>query len=151
LIAPVAVSPNEAKGVNAMDEKTSQVMHECSRGSLDGSMVFPDVVAKLTAVGCEQYHADFRRHEKTYYMPDGRNHVEALPVGSRSIAQAFSPHSVVAALRTVQAGQISYVEFLKRIMEAGCAGYFVNIPGKRTIYLGRNGDLYVEYFPATSD
>lgn len=131
-----------------MDQKTKQVIRECSKGSLDGSMAFPEVVAKLAEVGCEQYHADFRRQEKTYYMPDGENHAEALPVGSRSIAAAFSPHHVVAALRTIQAGRITYVEFLKRIIEAGCVGYFVNIAGQRAIYLGRGGDMYVEYFPA---
>jgi uncharacterized protein YbcV (DUF1398 family) len=135
-------------GVNAMDETARQAMHECSQGSLDGKMTFPEVVARLNTVGCEQYHADFRRQEKTYYMPDGETHIEALPVGTQPIAQHFSPHHVAAALRTIQAGKIGFVEFLTRIIAAGCVGYFVNIAGKRAIYLARNGDMYVEYFPA---
>jgi uncharacterized protein YbcV (DUF1398 family) len=134
-----------------MDEKTMQTMHDCSRGSLDGSMTFPEVVASLARVGCEQYHADLRRQEKTYYMPDGANTVEVLPLGPQRIAPAFSREAVVAALRTVQAKQISYVEFLKRIMDAGCVGYFVNIAGSRTIYLGRSGDMYVEDFSAVAN
>lgn len=129
-----------------MDEKVEQVMHECSKGSLEGTMAFPEVVSKLSAAGCEQYHADFRRQEKTYYMPDGEDHVEALPVGSRPIGQTLSPDAVIAALRAIQARQISYVEFLGRIIEAGCVGYFVYIAGKRAIYLGRNGEIHVEHF-----
>ena len=131
-----------------MDGQTRQVMHACSTGSLDGSMTFPEVVARLAAVGCEQYHADFRRQEKTYYLSDGQSEVQALPVEGPSIPSTFSDHALVAALRAIQAGQITYVEFLRRIMAAGCVGYFVNIAGKRAIYFGRNGESYLEVFPA---
>ena len=130
-----------------MDEKTKQIMHECSTRSVEESIAFQEVVAKLRAVGCEQYHADFRRQEKTYYLPDGESHIEPLPIRSRPIAQVFSSESVIAALRAIQVGQISYPEFLGRIMEAGCVGYFVYIPGRRAVYLGRQGDLHVEHFP----
>jgi uncharacterized protein YbcV (DUF1398 family) len=123
-------------------------MHACSTGSLDGSMTFPEVVVRLAAVGCEQYHADFRRQEKTYYLPDGQSEVQALPVEGASISSTFSDHALVAALRAIQAGQITYVAFLRRIMAAGCVGYFVNIAGKRAIYFGRNGESYLEVFPA---
>lgn len=91
--------------------------------------------------------ADFRRQEKTYYLPDGDSHVEALSTSSRPIAPMFSSDGIVAALRAIQAGQISYVEFLGRIVEAGCVGYFVYIAGRRAIYLGRAGDMHVEHFP----
>jgi uncharacterized protein YbcV (DUF1398 family) len=131
-----------------MDERTRQVMHACSTGSLDGSLTFPEVVARLAAAGCEQYHADFRRQEKTYYLPDGESEVVALPVAGPAIPSVFSDHALVATLRAIQAGQITYVEFLRRIVAAGCVGYFVNIAGQRAIYFGRNGESYVEVFPA---
>ena len=130
-----------------MDERTRQVIQACSTGSLDGSLTFPEVVERLAAVGCEQYHADFRRQEKTYYLPDGQSEVDVLPVMASSIPSAFSDHILVAALRAIQAGQITYVEFLRRIMAAGCVGYFVNIAGRRAIYFGRNGEAYLEVFP----
>lgn len=130
-----------------MDDRTMQVMRECSSGSIDGSMTFPEVVSELAAVGCEQYHADLRRQEKVYYLPNGESCVEPLPTPSRSIAPTFSTDGIVAALRAVQAGQIRYVEFLARIIAAGCVCYFVYIAGRRAIYLGRNGDMHVEYLP----
>ena len=130
-----------------MNDRTRQVMHECSSGSIDGSMAFPEVVSKLAAIGCEQYHADLPRQEKTYYLPDGESHIEPLPTPSQSIAPTFSADGIVAALRAIQAGQISYVEFLGRIVAAGCVGYFVYVAARRAIYLGRNGDMHVEHFP----
>ena len=132
-----------------MDEQTRQVMHACSIGSMNGTMTFPEVVNRLGAIGCEQYHADFRRKEKTYYLPDGQSDVQALDVSDTSIPAVFSDHALVAALRAIQAGQIPYVEFLRRIMVAGCVGYVVNITGKRAMYFGRNGESYLEVFPAT--
>lgn len=131
-----------------MDDQVRHVMHACSTGSLDGSMTFPEVVAQLAAVGCEQYHADFRRQEKTYYLPDGQSEVLALPVEEIPIPPVFADHTLVAALRAIQAGQSTYGEFLQRIMAAGCVGYFVNIAGRRAIYFGRNGESYLEVFPA---
>lgn len=131
-----------------MDRQVQQVMHECTRGSLDGGLPFPEVVARLTAVGCEQYHADFQRQEKTYYMPDGESHVEPMPIGKRPVAERFSGDGIVAALSAVQSGGIAYVEFLDRIMAAGCVGYFVHIAGRRAIYLSRDGEFHVEHFPA---
>jgi uncharacterized protein YbcV (DUF1398 family) len=130
-----------------MNESARRVMHECSQGSLSGSLSFPEVVSRLIAVGCEQYHADLRRQEKTYYVPDGESYVEELPFGSRPIAEAFSAEAVAAALRAIQQRQITYVEFLDHLLAAGCVGYFVYLAGRRTIYLGRHGDMHIEHFP----
>jgi uncharacterized protein YbcV (DUF1398 family) len=110
-------------------------------------MDFPEVVRRLSAIGCEQYHADFRRGEKTYYMPDGGTYVSPLSVPSERIAEAFSQDLLVAALRASQSKQITYTQFLKRAADAGCVGYFVNLAGGRAIYMGRTGDSYVEHFP----
>jgi uncharacterized protein YbcV (DUF1398 family) len=129
-----------------MNEHARQVMHECTRGSLDGSLTFPEVVSRLAAVGCEQYHADLRRQEKTHYLPNGENHVVPLPLEARTIARTFSADAVVAALRAIQQRQIRYPEFLTRILDAGCVGYYVFLAGKRAIYLGRNGDMHIEHF-----
>jgi hypothetical protein len=68
-----------------MDEDKKRVMHECSKGSLEDGLSFPDVVARLARIGCEQYHADFRRREKTYYMLTGKPTLTpCLSVRSRS-------------------------------------------------------------------
>ena len=40
------------------------------------------------------------------------------------------------------------VEFLRRIMQAGCASYRVFFGGRKAMYFGRDGAFYTEPFPA---
>ena len=85
-----------------MNENVRSVMHACCKGSLGGTMDFPEVVRQLSAIGCEQYHADLHRREKTYYMPDGQSYVNPLPVDAEQIGPTFSTDQVVAALRAAK-------------------------------------------------
>jgi hypothetical protein len=138
-----------------MDQNLIAVFHEASVGSIAETMNFPAVVGKLIEVGAEGYHCDLYRREKTFYMPDGSSHVEAEELDPREfngahIAKGFDEAQIVAALRAVQTGAITYVEFLRRIMKAGCVGYQVCITGKRALYFGRRGEIYVEKFPGSN-
>lgn len=130
-----------------MDERVTQVIQECVRGSDEGRMAFPEVIGMLSAAGVERYYADLQRAEKTFYMPSG----ESCIIGSEKIStrppDAFDPAGVEAAIRAVQAKSIGYKEFCDRIAAAGCVGYLVSLPGRRAVYLGRGGDSFVEPFP----
>ncbi len=136
-----------------MDQNSIAIFHECSAGSIAETLNFPGVLAKLAAVGAEGYHCDLYRREKTFYLPDGSSHVESEPEldphefnGAR-IARRFSEDGINAALKSVQTGTITYVEFLRRIMAAGCVGYTVNLTGRRALYFGRRAEIYIEPFP----
>jgi uncharacterized protein YbcV (DUF1398 family) len=124
-----------------------QVMQECARGSLAGEMTFPEVVSRLAAIGVERYHADYSRQEITYYLADGDSHVVAAPHAPHAIGTTFLSSAVESAVRQSQRNEHSYVDFVRKTMEAGCIGYFVQITGRRAIYFGRNGDNHVEHFP----
>lgn len=139
-----------------MEQNLIAVFHEASAGSIAETVNFPTVVGKLIDIGAEGYRCDLYRREKTYYMPDGRTHVEPEPEldpaefnGAR-IAREFSEEQIKSALKAVQTGSITYVEFLRRIMKAGCVGYQVCISGKRALYFGRAGEVYVETFPGSN-
>jgi uncharacterized protein YbcV (DUF1398 family) len=104
-------------------------------------------VARLTEAGVTRYTVDLVRFERTLYGTDDetlRDEVmlDPMPV----VAAHFSEPDVKAALAAVQAGQISYGEFLRRIMEAGVACYSVFVDGHKVIYSGRDGDELVEPF-----
>jgi uncharacterized protein YbcV (DUF1398 family) len=137
-----------------MDQNSIAIFHECSAGSIAETLNFPGVLAKLAAVGAEGYHCDLYRREKTYYLPDGSSHVESEPELDRHefngahIARRFSEDGINAALKSVQTGTITYVEFMRRIMAAGCVGYTVNLTGRRALYFGRGAEVYIEPFPA---
>lgn len=126
------------------------VINECATGSHEGTLRFPDVVKKLSEVGVAQYHADFLRAETTYYQHDGVTHIVPLPLPSEAIAADFRSADVAAAVRAAQQEGLPYQKFLSRVMQAGCAGYFVYLDGQRVIYLGRTGDMHIEYFPGST-
>lgn len=130
-----------------MNPGHTAVMQECVARSLAGTISFPEVVAKLQAVGVERYHTDYSRQEVTYYLPDGDSQVVPLPHPPHPIAQHFSSAAVEAAIREIQRGEIGYADFVRNTMAAGCIGYFVQIAGRRAIYFGRQGEFHVENFP----
>lgn len=129
-----------------MNAHEIEVVTECSRGSNEGRLGFPEVVGKLMAAGVERYHADLSRGEKTYYMPDGSSHV-VTGEESADAAREFSGGGIEAALRAIQATKIDYRQFCAAILAAGCVGYFVCLTGRRAVYFGRQGDSFVEPFP----
>ena len=129
------------------DTDWQAVLHECTDGSDQERLSFPQVVGKLMAAGVERYRADLLRHEKTYYMPDGRSHVVSNAAIAGEAAMDFSAAGVDSAVRDIQAGRIAYREFCRRVMAAGCVDYIVSISGRRAVYFGRSGESHVEMFP----
>ena len=131
-----------------MNAAHTEMIQECSQGALTGTLTFPEIVGKLGKIGVERYHADYSRHEITYYFPDGDSLVVAVPHPKYSTAIEFSASAVEAAVRQSQRNEHTYLDFLRKTMAAGCIGYFVQITGRRVIYFGRNGDAYTEHFPS---
>lgn len=131
-----------------MDAAKIAVIQDCASRSIAGTIAFPEVVHALMEIGVERYHADYSRHEITYYVPSGDSLVVATPHSPEPIAETFLPKDVEAAIRQSQRGEIIYTQFLQKTMAAGCVGYFVQIAGRRVLYFGRNGDLHLEPFPS---
>jgi uncharacterized protein YbcV (DUF1398 family) len=136
-----------------LTRETIAVLRECSERSVAGEITFPEVVRKLVDVGMEQYHADMYRREKTYYAANGDSHVQSEDgldpkvFNADAVAAEVNRDGVKEALRLIQREEIVYQEFLRRIQSAGVANYWVYLVGKRAIYVARNGDEYVEWFP----
>jgi len=130
-----------------MDSKTARLVETCTEMSEGATGKFPEIVGLLMGAGIERYHADLRRGEKTYYLPNGESHVTRSEAVSGPYADAFDPAAVSAAIRASQANAIDYSQFLSRIAAAGCVEYSVSIAGRRALYIGRRADHYTEYFP----
>lgn len=132
-----------------MDTRIKNIVSECSKGSDDATLSFPQVVGKLMEVGIERYSVDLVRHEKIFYLPDGDSvSLKATPV-AKEPAQDFSASGVQSAIRQSQAGKITYLEFCELVKEAGCTFYMVSLKGRRAVYSGRSGENHVELFPRT--
>ncbi|QDT52008.1 hypothetical protein Pan44_00150 [Caulifigura coniformis] len=111
---------------------------------------FPDLVARLAALGVERYHTDYSRQETTYYLPDGQSVVISQPHPPLPIGQTFSAIEVEKSVRRSQRQEHTYADFLRETMQAGCVGYFAQITGRRVLYFGRNGEVHQELMPAAS-
>jgi uncharacterized protein YbcV (DUF1398 family) len=133
-----------------MEQHIRDVVIECTRASDEERAQFPVIVGQLVAAGVERYHADLVRSEKTYYLPDGSNIVVPCHAVELQPAQAFSAQQVEAAVRASQQEEIGYREFCRRVVRAGCAGYWVSLVGKRAVYYGRTGETHVERFPGSA-
>jgi uncharacterized protein YbcV (DUF1398 family) len=125
----------------------TSILHQTTRGSFDGTMPFPTVVGILHEDGVERYYADLVQLQKTYYGGDGEVQSNALPLtDAPAIPEAFDAGAVKESLVAIQGGQITYADFLRRIMAAGIVSYTVFLDGRRTIYWGRHGDFHIEEF-----
>ena len=130
-----------------IESSVAAIIEECARASHAGITSFGTVVAQLIELGVESYHADYRRGETTYYLPDGATHTVPLHTPGPAPAEAFRAEAVREAVGGAQRGEVRYPEFVRRTMAAGCVGYWVWLAGRHVVYHGRRGEAYVEPFP----
>jgi len=128
----------------------TKTIQACAIGALCGEMTFPEIVGNLSAINVERYHADYCRHEITYYLTDGDSVVVATPHPTHDLGAAFDPATVESAVRQSQRGEHTYLDFIRKTMAAGCVGYFVQITGRQVHYFGRNGECHTEKIPAAN-
>ena len=62
----------------------------------------------------------------------------------------FDRAALIAALRTDQAGNSTFPEFLAASWRAGVVRYEVDFIGRAVTYYGANGEEYVEQYPAVT-
>lgn len=124
-----------------------QAIRDCVAGSQTGLMTFPQIVARLSEMGVERYHADYSRQETTFYLPDGDSAIVESPHPTQETGDEFTVDAVRSAIRQSQNLEHTYPDFVRKTMAAGCIGYFVQITGRCVIYFGRRGESHIERFP----
>lgn len=62
----------------------------------------------------------------------------------------FDQPALIRALRTDQAGESSFADFLLASWNAGVVRYEVDLLERQVTYYGCNGESYVEHYPAVS-
>lgn len=125
----------------------TNLIQQTIEGSINSTMIFPQIVVLLIEEGIESYHVDIIRNENRYYKPCGDSHTAKVELTHDQPAEDFSAEQVNAAVRKVQAGKSNYKSFMKEITEAGCVYYIAYLSGKKVIYFGRKGEMHVELFP----
>ncbi|MGD9631990.1 MAG: DUF1398 family protein [Pirellulales bacterium] len=130
-----------------MNQERVLTVYACVRASQTGEWQFPEIVARLAAIGVERYHADYTRLEKTFYFDDGESIVTTIPHDAQVVSHDFSAQAVEAAVRQSQRNEHTFSDFVRKTIAAGCVGYCVHIAGRHAVYFGRKGETHVEQFP----
>ena len=93
----------------------------------------------------------------TWYLPSGESHYETrlghvtsppmpLAVAMDSVP-AFDEAALIRALRTDQAGESTFPEFLLASWYAGVVRYEVDFLERQVAYYGSQGESYLEAYP----
>jgi len=75
--------------------------------------------------------------------------MQGAPLVSGAVdVPAFDQAALIKALRTDQAGQSTFPEFLAASWRAGVVGYDVDFAARTVAYFGCNGEEYIEAYPS---
>jgi len=103
---------------------------------------FPYLAETLRLAGVTRNIWHLPACQSLYLTEDG-------PVASGAVDVApFSREALIAALRTDQAGNSTFPEFLAASWRAGVVRYDVDFAARTVAYYGCNGEEYVESYPA---
>ncbi|MFO1418847.1 MAG: DUF1398 family protein [Methylotetracoccus sp.] len=126
----------------------TDIIATVARGTLDGSMPFPEVVRRLIETGVEYYHVDYVALRKSFYSASGD--IVSTPITYERlppVATDFDAPGLRAAILDSQLNGQHYRDFTARAMAAGVQGYIAFLRGQRVTYWGRNGEQHTEWFP----
>lgn len=118
------------------------------RPKVGGFPVFADVLRQAGVIRNVWY---LPAASSVYWTTLGAVVNQGTPLvnGMAPIAQ-FDEAAVVGALRSDQAGQTLFPEFLRQIWAAGVTCYDVDFAARRVTYFGAEGQCYVEAYRAVT-
>ncbi len=110
---------------------------------------FPYLAETLRRAGVTRNLWFLPARQSIYLTQDGRVVIQGTPLllGPADISP-FDREALITALRTNQAGQSTFPEFLEASWRAGVVRYEVDFPARTVTYCGCNGEEYIEAYPA---
>lgn len=109
---------------------------------------FPYLAEVLRQAGVKRNVWSLPSCQSIYFTQQGPVVQQGKPLveGSADIAQ-FNEEALIKALRTDQAGESTFSEFLQSTWEAGVIWYQADFEKRTVTYGGANGETYVEAYP----
>lgn len=126
----------------------ADIIRKLAEVTLSGSMPFPEIVGNLIKEGVEYYHVDYVSLSFSFYSASGGVVVAPLAFeGLPGVAIDFNAAELRAAILDSQQNGQKFRQFCIRAAKAGVQSYFAFLRGQRVLYIGRQGDQHVEWFP----
>lgn len=126
--------------------KSAQQRAMAGRPKIGG---FPYLAETLRIAGVRRNIWSLPACQSLYLTEQGPVVAQGVPLitGMEDVLP-FDQGALITALRTDQAGESTFAEFLMAAWKAGVVSYDVNF-GERTVtYYGSDGESYVESYPA---
>ena len=110
---------------------------------------FPYLAETLRRAGVTRNRWYLPACESLYLTKEGPVVTQGTPLISGTVdVPAFDRDALIKALRTDQAGESTFPEFLSATWRAGVVRYDVDFDARTVTYHGCNGEEYVEGYPA---
>jgi uncharacterized protein YbcV (DUF1398 family) len=126
-------------------------LQQLATATLTGTMPFAEIVGRLIQEGVDHYQVDYLLMQFRFYGVHGG--VVQVPLVFEDLPSVHTPFDVTAlqaALHDSQANGQKYRDFCRRAMLAGVQSYSVFLSGQRVMYVGRQGEHHVEWFPGAA-
>ncbi len=109
---------------------------------------FPYLAEVLRQTGVKQNVWSLPSCQSVYFMESGSVIQQGTPLvdGTADIPR-FDKEALIKALRTDQAGESTFLEFLKSTWEAGVIWYQADFEKRTVTYGGASSETYVESYP----
>lgn len=110
---------------------------------------FPYLAEVLRLAGVTRNYWYLPSCQSLYLTNDGPVVVPGTPlVSGPADVPAFDQEALIKALRTDQAGESTFPEFLAASWRSGVVRYDVDFAAQSVAYYGCNGEEYIETYPA---
>jgi uncharacterized protein YbcV (DUF1398 family) len=110
---------------------------------------FPYLAAVLRQAGVRRNRWSLPSCQSVYVMQSGSVVQQGQPLVTGTVDVApFDEAALVKAIRTDQAGESTFPEFLQAAWQAGVTWYEVDFDARTVTYGGADGESYLEAYPA---
>jgi uncharacterized protein YbcV (DUF1398 family) len=110
---------------------------------------FPYLAETLRRAGVTRNFWHLPACQSLYLTTKGTVVMQGIrPITGMSEVPSFNRDALIAALRTDQAGNSAFPEFLMASWKAGVVKYDVDFAARTCTYFGVNGEKYIESYPA---
>ena len=112
---------------------------------------FPYLAEVLRQAGVTRNIWSLPSCQSLFLTGEGPVIMQGSPLATGALdVPAFDQIALIQALRTDQAGESTFPEFLNASWRAGVVRYQVDFEARTVAYQGCNGEQYVEAYPAVS-
>jgi uncharacterized protein YbcV (DUF1398 family) len=136
---------------NFMSKAIDNLMKAMERGAGIRPKVggFPYLAESLRLAAVTRNIWSLPACQSLFLTNEGPVVMQGAPLVSGAVdVPAFDRDALVAALRTDQAGESTFPEFLEASWRAGVVRYDVDFAARTVAYFGCNGEEYIEAYPA---